>query len=113
MRYTLIIIVFLFFCPLHITHAEEDLVKAGQELSKKLCAKCHAIGTSGNSPFQDAPPFRALSKKWPIDNLQEALAEGIVVGHPDMPQFKFDAFEVGAIIEYLKSIQDEALNSSQ
>ena len=26
-------------------------------------------------------------------------------GHPDMPEFKFDADDVGAIIAYLKSIQ--------
>ena len=26
-------------------------------------------------------------------------------GHPDMPEFRFDAHDVGAIIAYLKSIQ--------
>lgn len=26
-------------------------------------------------------------------------------GHPDMPEFKFDVDEVGAIIDYLNSIQ--------
>jgi cytochrome c len=26
-------------------------------------------------------------------------------GHPDMPEFSFDARDVGAIIAYLKSIQ--------
>jgi hypothetical protein len=26
-------------------------------------------------------------------------------GHPDMPEFSFDAKDVGAIIAYLKSIQ--------
>jgi hypothetical protein len=34
------------------------------------------------------------------------LAEGLFVGHPDMPQFVFDAQDVGAIIAYLKSIQE-------
>jgi len=33
------------------------------------------------------------------------LGEGIMSGHPDMPEFKFDADGVGAIIAYLKSIQ--------
>jgi len=28
-----------------------------------------------------------------------------MTGHPDMPEFKFDAGDVGAIIAYLKSIQ--------
>jgi cytochrome c len=34
------------------------------------------------------------------------LAEGISVGHPDMPEFVFEADEVGAILAYLRSIQD-------
>jgi hypothetical protein len=38
--------------------------------------------------------------------LAEALAEGIFVGHPDMPEFVFEADEVGAILAYLKSIQE-------
>jgi mono/diheme cytochrome c family protein len=37
--------------------------------------------------------------------LEEALGEGIMSGHPDMPEFKFDAKDVGAIVSYLKSIQ--------
>jgi hypothetical protein len=34
------------------------------------------------------------------------LAEGLFVGHPDMPEFAFEAQDVGAIIVYLKSIQE-------
>jgi cytochrome c len=34
------------------------------------------------------------------------LAEGLFVGHPDMPQFTFEPQDVGAIIAYLKSIQE-------
>ena len=37
--------------------------------------------------------------------LEEALAEGLVTGHPDMPEFQFEARDVGAIIAYLNSIQ--------
>jgi cytochrome c len=33
------------------------------------------------------------------------LGEGIISGHPDMPEFVFESSEVGAIIAYLKSIQ--------
>jgi hypothetical protein len=38
--------------------------------------------------------------------LAEALAEGFSVGHPDMPEFTFDSGDVGAILAYLKSIQE-------
>jgi len=59
----------------------------------------------GVSSHPQAPPFRTLSRKFKVEGLAEALAEGISTGHPDMPEFVFEADEVGAIIEYLKSIQ--------
>jgi mono/diheme cytochrome c family protein len=77
----------------------------GEALLNTNCARCHAIGRSGASPHPEAPPFRTLSRKFKIDGLAEALAEGIFTGHPDMPEFVFEPDEVGAIIEYLKSIQ--------
>lgn len=63
------------------------------------------MGVSGESPQKEALPFRALGQHYPIESLEEALGEGIMSGHPDMPEFKFDAGDVGAIIAYLKSIQ--------
>jgi cytochrome c len=56
-------------------------------------------------PIRRRPPFRRLSRKFKVEGLAEALAEGISTGHPDMPEFVFEADEVGAIIDYLKSIQ--------
>lgn len=70
------------------------------------CAMCHAIGRSGTSPHAAAPAFRTLGQRYPLDSLEEALGEGIVSGHPDMPEFKFETHDVGAIIRYLKSIQE-------
>jgi len=80
-------------------------LKIGEELLTKNCGTCHAVGRSGDSPHKDAPAFRTLGKRYPIDSLEEALSEGIMSGHPDMPEFTFDADEVGGIIAYLKSIQ--------
>ena len=80
-------------------------VKHGETLLTRDCAPCHAIGTAGDSPRKDAPTFRTLGKRYPIESLEEALGEGTMTGHPDMPDFKFDADDVGAIIAYLKSIQ--------
>lgn len=84
--------------------AAEDL-KRGEELLSKSCASCHAIGRTGESPRKDAPAFRSLGKRYPIESLEEALGEGIMSGHPDMPEFSFDADDVGGIIAFLKSIQ--------
>jgi cytochrome c len=80
-------------------------LKHGQELLVRNCGSCHAVGRSGESPHKLAPPFRTLDQRYPIESLEEALGEGIMSGHPDMPEFKFDAGDVGAIIAYLKSIQ--------
>lgn len=80
-------------------------LKQGETLLTRDCSRCHAVGPTGNSPRPDAPAFRTLGTRYPIDSLEEALGEGIMSGHPDMPEFRFDADEVGAIIDYLKSIQ--------
>jgi cytochrome c len=85
---------------------EKHMTAKGEVLVKEHCARCHAIGKEGNSPHEDAPPFRTLSSKYPVGDLAESLAEGIVSGHPDMPIFAFNAHDVEAIIQYLESIQD-------
>ena len=85
--------------------AAADDLKLGEALLTKNCASCHAVGRSGESTHKEAPAFRTLATRYPIESLEEALGEGIMSGHPDMPEFKFDADEVGAIIAYLKSIQ--------
>jgi cytochrome c len=87
--------------------ADDDL-KRGEQLLQHDCAPCHAIGKTGDSPRKEAPPFRTLSQRYPIESLEESLGEGIMSGHPDMPEFSFDADGVGAIIAYLKSIQQPA-----
>jgi cytochrome c len=84
--------------------AAEDL-KRGEELLGKSCASCHSVGRTGDSLRKDAPAFRTLAKRYPIESLEEALGEGFMSGHPEMPEFSFDADDVGAIIAYLKSIQ--------
>jgi cytochrome c len=80
-------------------------LKRGEELLTRSCASCHAVGRNGESPQKSAPAFRTLGKLYPIESLEEALGEGIMSGHPDMPEFSFDASDVSAIIAYLKSIQ--------
>lgn len=77
----------------------------GFELVKRNCGMCHAIGMRGDSPNKAAPRFRELGRRYPIDDLAEALAEGILTGHPAMPQFRFSPSEVDDIIVYLKGIQ--------
>lgn len=85
--------------------ADKTLVDKGEVLVRDNCSRCHAIGKEGDSPHPEAPPFRTLSSRYPIEDLAESLAEGIVSGHPDMPIFVFNPHDVEAVIEYLQSIQ--------
>lgn len=79
----------------------------GQEIAQTNCGSCHAVGAVGDSPAPEAPPFRTLSRNYRVDTLEEALAEGISVGHPAMPQFAFPPDDVDALVAYLQSIQEE------
>jgi len=82
-------------------------VKLGEALLTKNCGSCHATGRTGDGPNKQAPAFRTLGQRYPVESLEEALGEGIMTGHPEMPEFSFDADQVGAIIAYLKSIQQK------
>ena len=93
--------------PSQANAVEKDLTDKGEVLVRENCARCHAIGKEGDSPHQEAPPFRTLSANYPVEDLAESLAEGIVSGHPAMPVFAFKPHDVAAIIEYLESIQEQ------
>jgi cytochrome c len=82
-------------------------VEHGRALVEDNCAGCHATGATGDSPHTDAPPFRTLSQRYPIEALEEAFAEGIYTGHPDMPEFVVTPRQIGDIIAYLESIQEK------
>jgi Cytochrome c, mono- and diheme variants len=79
----------------------------GQAIAEANCAVCHAIGAEGASPHVDAPPFRSLSQNYPVGALAEAFAEGILVGHSDMPEFRLEPDQIEAMIAYLESVQSQ------
>jgi cytochrome c len=53
-----------------------------------------------------APPFRTLSNFYPVGALEEAFAEGVLVGHPDMPEFSLEPEQIDDLLAYIQSIQD-------
>lgn len=87
--------------------ASPQTLRRGEAIARNNCSACHAIGRSGASPNPKSPPFRELARKYPISNLEEALGEGIVVGHEglEMPQFRLSSAQVEALLAYLASIQ--------
>jgi mono/diheme cytochrome c family protein len=85
--------------------AQQGRVQRGRVFAQTNCAMCHAVGRIGDSPLAIAPPFRTLHTRYRVDDLAEALAEGIVTGHPSMPQFQLDAAQIGDLIAYLKTLE--------
>ena len=85
----------------------QSLVDSGRVIAKANCGRCHAIGLHGKSPNPKSPPFRSLAKKYPLTHMEEALAEGIVVGHEgeEMPPFQFSAQQIEALLAYFASVQ--------
>ena len=49
--------------------ADKDLTAKGKSLVTDNCSRCHAIGNEGDSPHPEAPAFRTLSTKYPVESL--------------------------------------------
>ena len=64
-------------------------IEQGRDLALLYCAGCHAIDKVSPSPLR----------------LEEALAEGIMTGHPSMPQFQFEPDQINDFIMFLKSLE--------
>ena len=82
----------------------QSLKARGRTIAETHCARCHAIGPEGASPLGLAPPFRDLPQRYPVQQLAEALAEGIMTGHADMPEFTFEPDEIAALLTYLQTL---------
>ncbi len=87
--------------------AQAQSVLRGMKIAVDKCSACHSIGKAGNSPNRHAPPFRTFGDKWPLESLEEALAEGIEVGHrgAEMPEFAFDPHDIGHLLSYMRSLR--------
>ena len=85
--------------------SEEATEDAGKVIAEERCASCHAIGPSGESRIDTAPPFRDLHHRYPVEHLAEALAEGIEVGHEAMPEIVLEPREIDALIAYLETLE--------
>ena len=77
----------------------------GKTFALTNCARCHAIDRASSSPLKIAPPFRTLHTRYPVENLTEALAEGIQTGHPTMPEFRLDPDQINDLLSYLKTLE--------
>lgn len=92
-------------------HALDAEQRHGQALLERMCARCHAVGTTGTSPNKLAPPFRSLGEDKLYDpDFLVRLQEGYSSIHRFMPTFRFDRENAEAVTNYLKAIQARKTN---
>ena len=108
MKFATVIALAVLFYPAAMRAGEgADEIARGREFVLRNCSRCHAVEGAGESPHAKAPPFRRLGEKYPIEMLAEALAEGIVVGHQDMPEFELAPPNIREVLSYIESIQSK------
>ncbi len=84
--------------------AQADEPADGRELAEEMCGACHAIGPEDETENAEAPTFSEIAGRYSVWNLQEALAEGIVVGHEDMPEFTLNPAQINALLTYMDTL---------
>ncbi|MGI9350873.1 MAG: cytochrome c [Rhizobiaceae bacterium] len=83
-------------------------VEQGRRLIEKNCSQCHAVGLDDESSHPQAIAFRDISIFYPVEALEEAFAEGIESGHPDMPVFETSIDQLRAMIAYMETLQQNS-----
>ncbi len=78
---------------------------AGHRLAAQQCGVCHAVDQADQSPNPKSPRFRDLGARYPFDGLRDALTEGMIVGHAQMPVLSLTRVEIDDLIAYLKTLQ--------
>ncbi len=85
---------------------EQDPVRHGRQLAVQFCGRAMRSGTRRQQP---APRRAAVPHARPhlrSRSIRARARRGLLSGHPDMPQFKFDYEDARALRDYLRTIQD-------
>lgn len=85
--------------------ATSEQIEAGRLIVELQCVSCHAVRSGDLSKNLVAPPLRTLAERYPVTGLPEAFAQGVLVGHPNMPNFRFSPQQIAEILAYVQSIQ--------
>ena len=91
-------------CPL--LAALSPSAQRGLALARVNCARCHSIDKVSESPLRLAPPFRTLHERYPVESLEEPLAEGLMTGHSahsSEPEFRFEPDQIFDLISSFSS----------
>lgn len=87
---------------------DAPLIEEGRAIVETNCARCHAIGVTGTSPYPGAQSFRNFGRRWSREQLRNALSIGIIAEHDKaearVPPMKLTNREIEAFLAYLDSI---------
>lgn len=84
---------------------DEKFIEAGRGLALEKCAQCHAVGLSGESLLEPAPPFRRILERRSIDNARD-FAKALATDHLQMPPFALNRRQVQALLAYMQSLKE-------
>jgi mono/diheme cytochrome c family protein len=87
--------------------AQADVLEDGRQLAESMCGTCHAISPDDETENAEAPRFTEIAGRYSVWNLQEALAEGIVVGHEGMPAFTLHPEQINALLSYMDTLSPD------
>jgi len=79
--------------------------RRSKAMLEEMCGRCHAVGTTGQSPNSLAPAFRSFGEKLYDTDMVQRLQDGLTTIHPEMPTFRFKHDDAAAAVNYLRSIQ--------
>ena len=81
------------------------LIARGRAVAEAGCSACHEVGAHGQSPNDQAPPFRRLHEEYPVADLIAALSEGAEPSHAGMRRFRLAPRDAKALTAYIHSLE--------
>jgi len=90
-----------------------DDVSTGKQLANINCARCHALGEIGDSPFKAAPPFRIIHENYSEGELEDSFNEGVAVAHPAMPDWNMTSDEARQLAAFVMSFGEQKKDVSK
>ncbi len=85
---------------------DREAASRGRAIAVAGCASCHAIDREGVSAFPAATPFRNIVRRRSLDDIEAAMARGLITSHPAMPPYAFRAAEIDDLRAYLETLRD-------
>jgi cytochrome c len=78
----------------------------GEDVARRTCSTCHAIGRSGTGGQERATPFATISKKYSTAGLELEMSAIADAGHYSMPAIPLSRKDQAGLVAYIASLRD-------